>query len=107
IDAGQSVLSQRFRVAICDNRTEAQVVVDVIRDAAGEQVCALHDVRWQGKVLHDLRRYSSISCLHVEKGEVPLAHAPIEFYAAINGDLNTVQQPDIPAEKRYELLAQT
>src|SRR5437867_1026745 len=90
-----------------DEASDTQMIIEVIRGAAGQQVCAGHGRRWQPEILCHLRRNSRLPGLHVEQRKVPSASTPVQLYTRVNGNLRPIQQSNFAAEERNELLSQS
>src|SRR2546430_803822 len=86
-----------------ENGADAEIFVEVIRDAASEQICAGYAIGGERQVRNDLRRNDGIACLHVEQGEIPFADAAIEFDAGVDGNLRAVEKANVAAEEGNEL----
>src|SRR5262249_8119613 len=55
VNSCQGVLPQGFRVAMGNDCANAKIVIYVVRDAAREEICSLHDIGRQDEISHDLR----------------------------------------------------
>ena len=90
-----------------ENGADAKILVEVVGDTAGDEICARHAGRRKRKIGDDLRRDDGIARLYVEQCEIPFADSAVEFDAGSDRDLSAVEKADVAAEKGNELRSFT
>src|SRR6267142_3210971 len=83
----QSILSQAFWIAVCENRPNTEILIEIVRHAARQQIGAGYQRSGQREVLRDFRGNGDFARLHVEQGKVPFADSAVQLYSCVDGNL--------------------
>src|SRR6267142_3323122 len=103
VHTDQSILSQAFWIAVCENRPDAEILIEIVRHAARKQIGAGNQWRMQPEFWRYFCRNRGFTGLHVKQSEVPFSYPPVQFHSRVDGNLRAAQQSNSPAEERNEL----
>src|SRR6267142_3432967 len=87
----QSILSQASWIAVCENRPDAEILIEIVRHVARKQIGAGNQGRMQPEFLRYFRRNRGFTGLHVKKCKVPFAHPAIQLYTRVDGNLRAAK----------------
>ena len=99
VGSGHGVGEESLWVAIGDDGSDAEMLIDVVGDTAGEQVSSVDFGRGQRQGLLNDGGHIGGAGLGVQQGDAPGTDVAVDLDAALEGDVVAIEQADIAAEK--------